>query len=407
MIMSSIRCVHIGNLALPEKNTVCSLKSYAGFYNELAGCKKLSKVSVFAGYILPGETGFEFSNEKRLCDNIDIVLSKGNTPTTNLVPFIKNNLILFVKLISYCLKKSDYFIFLPSPIGVLSVLTVSMLNRKRSLGIYLGGYYKNEQAFEQRSGALKKTIKKAAASLVEKLVLYSIKKADYIITPSYELYQSFKSTGKMFLAPPMINVDEQDLALSLPRDEKFITFCGELRHAKGIVDLMKAFIILVKERRIEECRLKIIGSGQAYEELLALASASGIEDKVIFCGQIKDKTELKKAIGTSTIFVLPSYSEGFPRVAYECFTLGVPTILTPVGGIPFFVSHKIHCLLTQPGNITELATNIEQLVKDEALQVALSEKAKHLMADSVFPRIKADVSLANIVFQKIKNMAGV
>jgi glycosyltransferase involved in cell wall biosynthesis len=405
--MKHLRCVHIGNLALPEKNHVYSLKSYAKLYNELVHCEHETEVALFAGYILPGETGFDFLHEERLSNRICFTLSKGNTPTTGLLPFLWNNLILFCRLTLYSLRKGDYFIFLPSPIGVWSVLVTTLFQRKTTLGVYIGGYYQKEQASEQRNGFIKKKIKKTSAGMVEKLVAYSIRKSDYVITPSYELFDLYRPTQKIFLTPPMINVDEQDLKVSFPKHNgKYITYCGELRHAKGVVDLLKAFVRLTKEKRITGYKLKIIGSGQAFNELNLLVRENNVEDLVLFCGQIKDKAELKKALGTSDIFVLPSYSEGFPRVAYECFTLGVPTVLTPVGGIPFLVKDEIHCLLAQPGDINDLAAKIESLVSDRDLQLRLARNAKQLMIDSVFPRIKADVSLARVLKEKRKQYSG-
>lgn len=401
--MDNFRIVFIGNFALPEQGQVFSLKSYAKFFNDLVQDGK--NIEVFGGYIRPGETGFEFSHEDRLSDKISFTLSKGNTPTTGLLAFIWNNIILFFKLTRFSLKKGNYFVFLPSPIGVWSILVTILLRKKITLGIYIGGYYQKEQAIEQRKGFIKKKIKKMAARIVERLVSYSIQKADYTITPSYELYHSLKATKKVFLTPPMINVEEKDLDSTFYKDsDKYVTFCGELRHAKGIVDLLKAFAKLIKEERIKGYKLKIIGNGQAFDELKHLAKENGIEELVVFDGQIKDKAKLKNAIGNSTIFVLPSYSEGFPRVAYESFTLGVPTILTPVGGIPFFVRDNVHCLFSQPGNVNNLANKIETLINDETLQKNLSDNARKLMVESVFPRIKSEVSLAKMVVEKIRKV---
>jgi glycosyltransferase involved in cell wall biosynthesis len=403
--MIKIRSVFIGNFSLPKKHQVYGLKNYAGFYNELANDSSTDEVDVFAGYLLPNEVGYDFSFEEQLSDSINFTLSKGNTPTTKLLAFIRNNLLLFLRLTFFSLKKGNYFIFLPSPMGVWSVLILTLFKRKKTLGIYIGGYYGREQAFEKRKGKVKKIIKKLAASIVDKLVVYSIKKSDYVITSSYEYYYTYNSFENIFLTPPLLNVEESDIQIThFKGEEQIITYCGEFRHAKGIVDLVKAFILLVKEGRIDNCKLKLIGSGQAEQELYNLVEQNEIKDLVIFCGQIKDRAKLKEELGRSTIFVLPSYSEGFPRVAYECFTLQVPTILTPVGGIPYFVKDKIHSLFTQPGDVEALAVNIENLIKDKCLQKKLKESAKGLMIKSVFPRIKTDLSLAKMIIKRIDNI---
>jgi len=402
--MINIRSVFIGNFSLFQRRKVYSLKNYAQFYNELATHPVISEVDVFAGYFLPDDPGFEFSFEQQLCSKINFTLSRGNSATTKLLPFIWNNIMLFAKLTLFCFKKGNYFVFLPSPFGAWSILILTLFRRYRNLGIYIGGYYGREQAFEKRKGNIKKKIKKLTAILVDRLVVYAIKKSDYVITSSYEYHHFYKTTGKVFLTPPMLNVDESDLdVLYSNGHEKCLTYCGELRHAKGVVDLLNAFAQLVKEKKISDCKLRIIGTGQAYDELVHLAKVNGISGLVIFCGQIKQQDKLKQELANSTIFVLPSYSEGFPRVAYECFTLGVPAILTPVGGIPFLVRDREHCLFAEPGNVNDLAAKILTLFYDENLRSQLSVRSKQLMIQEVFPRIKTHGSLAKMIIKKMNN----
>lgn len=401
-----IRSVFIGNFAKTKSRKIYSLKNYARFYNELAESAPFEKISVFGGYVTPGETGFDFSYEECLDDQIRVVLSKGNTPDTPLFSFIWNNFKLFVRLTFFSLRKDHYFIFLPSPMGVFSVLIVSLFRRKKSLGIYIGGHYGAEQSFEKRNGTIKKKIKKLGACWVDRLVDYSIRKSDYTITSSYRYHYLFSSNKKTFLTPPLINVLEEDLSSSFEKgDQKIITYCGELRHAKGVIDLLNAFTFLIKEKKLSNCKLKIIGSGQAYDEMVQIANSNSISEKVIFCGQIKDRDLLKREIGMSSVFVLPSYSEGFPRVAYEAFTLGVPTVLTPVGGIPFLVEDNVHSLLVQPGAVYDLAEAIANLLKDEKLSRRLVINARKLMKESIFPRIRHHHSLSYMVSQKINEIA--
>lgn len=400
--MKDIRSVFIGNFSLSTEKRVFGLKNYAKFYNELTDDAETGSLSVFAGYLLPGDLGFEFAYEQQLSNKIKFTLSRGNSSGTRLSQFIKNNIVLFFKLTRFSLKRGNYFVFLPSPIGVWSVLVLTFFRRSNTLGIYIGGHYGREQSFEKRKGNIKKKIKKGAAKFVDKLVVYAIKNSDYVITSSYEYHHYHSTTGRVFLTPPMINVQESDLTMwNLENRERFITFCGELRHAKGVIDLAKAFIQLVKERRLSNYKLKIIGSGQAYEELVHLVEMNGISHLVVFCGQIKEQNTLKHELANSTIFVLPSYSEGFPRVAYECFTLGVPTILTPVGGVPFLVRDGEHCLFAEPGNISDIATKISMLLNDETLRSRLSAHAQQLMVDNIFPRIKAQGSLSKMIVDKI------
>jgi glycosyltransferase involved in cell wall biosynthesis len=399
--------VYIGNFARPTEKQILGLKNYSRFFNELAADSRLKQVNVFGGYILPGETGYEFVNDTAIDDRIQFTLSKGNTPTTGIMSFFWNNFKLFTRLISFSSAKRHYFIFLPAPFGVFTLMIQSVFKRRKSLGMYIGGYYGREQAYEARKGFLKRKIKSKVAGLVDKWVEKGINTADYVITSSYEYYESYKHTGRIFLTPPLINVTEDDL---LPwkgdKKEKTISFCGELRSPKGIFDLVNAFVLLVETKRIHNVALRIIGDGQAADELKAIVKAKKLEQMILFEGQVKSLEKLKQCIADSTVFVLPSYSEGFPRVAYESFTLGVPAILTPVGGIPYFVSDQEHCLFVEPGNVNDLADKIEYLLNNEALQKALAENAAALMKSEVFPRIKKERSLAQMVISKMTGGRG-
>jgi len=143
--------------------------------------------------------------------------------------------------------------------------------------------------------------------------------------------------------------------------------------------------------------LQYIGDGQSNMEINEIANLNNISDKVKFLGYIDDKAIIKKELLASSIMVLPSYSEGFPRIAYECFTLGVPSIVTPVGGIPFFLCDKVHSLFFKPGDILQLKDKIYLLITNPSLREQLIQNAYNLMKNVVFPRIQANGELFQVV----------
>lgn len=397
-----IKTIFIGNLSKRFTGEIYALKNYSEFYNELHGlCRR---VQVFAGTLKEWQLGYEFSNDVQLNKNIIPVLLPGNAPDTPFLAFIFNNLRIYFRLIYYCRNKNHYFIFLPSPMGLFGVLTTLIYQKKKSLGIYVGGHYEQEQKYEVRKSKFKKFMKDRLSHSIEKLVRYSISKSDYVITSSYKYYYEHKDRGNIYLTAPSINVDEFDLSntgqevlIEENKRSHVLTFCGELRHAKGVIDLLNAFILLISDKQNRNYTLKIIGSGQALPELINIVYQNKIENKVYFCGQIKDKEQLKKELKNSTIFILPSYSEGFPRVAYECFTLGIPTILSPVGGIPYLVEDNIHCLFVKPGDIYDIKKKIETLISNRDLRARIIKNAKDVMVKNIFPRIRKEGSLAQMV----------
>ncbi|KIC94631.1 glycosyltransferase [Flavihumibacter solisilvae] len=400
----NMRVVHIGNVAKGKDGEIYCLKNYAAFYEELAGY--ISNPEVYAGFIEEGDMGFDFLNEQPISRQINFTLAPGNTPDTATGSFFLNNFRLIWRLLRFSGAKQHYFVFLPSPLGIFSAWVVMKLKRKKSLGIYIGGYYGREQQYETRKQGIKRVIKRFMSDRIDRYITSLVEKSDYTITSSYEYFEQFKMYGRIFLTPPLMNVGVTDLVPveGSQQRSKFITYCGELRHAKGIIDLVNAFVVLSKEEKFSEYKLKIIGSGQALEELRNIVDSNGLGDRVVFCGQVKNALRLKQEIADSAFFVLPSYSEGFPRVAYECFTLGVPTILTPVGGIPFLVKDREHCLFCKPGDTTSIVEAMRDMVTDQQLRQKLAENARRLMSQNIFPRIQRDVSLANMIVNKVEQL---
>lgn len=402
----NLKIINISNFCIDSNNKVRYLKNYAKFYNELV--QHVDSLHIFSGYLREGEMGYEFSFDMVLDERIKLTLTKGNNPETGFFQFLLNYIRYLYKIFLFCFGKVDYFIFLPSTVGIFSVLVILFLNKKKTIGIYIGGNYKEEQKHEIKKSILREKIKSFFANYMDKLVNYAIIQSDYTITSSYEYFYKYKDAYRIYLASPLINVSEVDLYrnvnVNVNSDIKYITFCGDLRPAKGIWDLVRAFEVLKKNYMNDNIKLKIIGNGQAYNELINYLSKSSIINDVYLVGHIKEENRLKDELLNSYIFVLPSYSEGFPRVAYECFTLRIPTILSPVGGISYIIKDKIHSLFVEPGNIQDIVDKINILLNDEILRNNLINNAYNLMKDNIFPRMKKYGSLAQQVYNLINSI---
>jgi len=400
-----LRIINIGAVACGEDGNIRHLKNYSNVYNSLADL--VESVEVFSPALHSNDMGYEFLDDAGMTDKIAFSLVKGNSPDTRSFVFFGNYVRQILRLILFCRDKADYFVFLPSPLGAVALLYLFLFNSGSRVGIYVGGNWREENRTSRKSGAIRKLISPLLSLLLEKTVVMGILRSDFAITASYEYYytgQGGKKKGNLYLAPPLLNVDEEDLKED--RKERngplVIAFCGELRPQKGCFDLMAAFRKVVEQADHRDLQLRFIGSGESLEHLKAYACENGLRERVEFLGHIIDKQALKYYLITSDILVLPSYSEGFPRVGYECFTLGIPTILSRVGGIPFLVEDGVHTLLVNPGNIGEIAHKIELLLADSDLCEKLTANAKRLMEKEIFPRIASYGSLAHLIVKRFQ-----
>lgn len=144
---------------------------------------------------------------------------------------------------------------------------------------------------------------------------------------------------------------------------------------KGLEYLIAALGQLASNGR--RVRLKVAGRRDgAYEgSLWRLAESYGITDDIEFLGPITPGPSLRDLYDQAELFVLPSLSEGTPKVILEAMSRGVPVVASNVGGIPDLIEHGRTGLLVSAGRSDELAGAIEQLLSDGDLRQRLASEA--------------------------------
>lgn len=146
-----------------------------------------------------------------------------------------------------------------------------------------------------------------------------------------------------------------------------------MRPEKGVQYLIRAVASLRTPRRTE---LHLAGPHGRYDdyrdELLGEIERLGLqgrvrwEDKYITAG-----SEMRALFAQSDLFVLPTLSEGTPRILLEARAAGLPVVATNVGGIPTSVRHEWDGLLVPPSRSDDLAEAIDRLIEDGSLRRAL------------------------------------
>lgn len=80
-----------------------------------------------------------------------------------------------------------------------------------------------------------------------------------------------------------------------------------------------------------------VGKGELAEEIRRLTKEMGLENNIKFVGYKKNPY---KIMNRSRVFMLTSSWEGYGLAAYEALALGLPSIVSDVGGLPDIVTDK-------------------------------------------------------------------
>ncbi len=122
--------------------------------------------------------------------------------------------------------------------------------------------------------------------------------------------------------------DTLRMKFGIQSDDLVITTVASLHAYKCIDALLRAAARIVAER--DTIRLLIVGDGPERSNLLKLAGALGLGDKVIFTGVVENVDEILRL---SDVFVLASRTEAFPVAILEAMATALPVIATDVGSI--------------------------------------------------------------------------
>jgi sugar transferase (PEP-CTERM/EpsH1 system associated) len=116
------------------------------------------------------------------------------------------------------------------------------------------------------------------------------------------------------------------IALGLPPDELVVGTVGRLDPVKDHATLVRAFAAVARRVR---AFLVIVGDGPCRLELERLVAALGIARRVRLLGERADVPAVLDAVD---LFVLPSFAEGLSNTLLEAMAMGIPVVVTRVGG---------------------------------------------------------------------------
>jgi len=155
-----------------------------------------------------------------------------------------------------------------------------------------------------------------------------------------------------------------------PKSGFTLVYVGRLAAVKNHPMLLKAFRAALQS--MPGLRLWMVGEGSERTTLESLAVELGITSQVTFWGQQLDVAPFFSA---ADAIIMSSLSEGVPMSLLQAFSLGVPAIVTDVGGMAEVVRLAKAGFTVIPADTAEMAEAILRMAAGDAEREQFSKNA--------------------------------
>lgn len=187
--------------------------------------------------------------------------------------------------------------------------------------------------------------------------------------------------------PAKLNAEEQDYLkakFGIQKGDFVIGYVGRMVRDKGIIELIEAFDELTQTYK----NVKILLVGMLETRDALPQNVIGIinnHPNIIHAGYV-DYRQIEKMYGLMSVYVLPSYREGFPTSVLEASAMQLPVITTRVTGCCDSIEDGATGLFIN-NNSHELYQALEKLIANPELCRTLGTNGRKVVEDKFDERV--------------------
>jgi len=216
---------------------------------------------------------------------------------------------------------------------------------------------------------------KFMAKLMTKYIMRFYEKVDEVWIPQASVEEIIRSYGFKGKVEVVANGNDYDSSepvepirqqarqdLQIGDHEIVFLFVGQIIWEKNIRMIVESL------RLINELPFKMffVGSGYAMNNLKQLVDESGLNDKVIFTGNISDRNQLKQYYAAADLFLFPSTYDTWAIVIHEAAALQTPSLLVIDSTIAKIITNNTDGFLCA-NNALSVASRLRELISNPFL----------------------------------------
>jgi glycosyltransferase involved in cell wall biosynthesis len=207
---------------------------------------------------------------------------------------------------------------------------------------------------------------------LEKYFFINIKKSDMIITGSEFSKREILEHLNFYNEQVQViyhGIDHKlfklynDATVDFQLPKRFIFSVGSIEPRKNLIGLLKSYNSLADKFK-GKYKLVLAGfKGWENSEIMELIKKN--KDNIVYLGFISD-IELAKVYNLASLFVFPSFYEGFGLPVLESMACGTPVVCSDTTSLPEVGGDAV--VYCDPNNVNDIAEKMEIVLSDEKLQ---------------------------------------
>jgi glycosyltransferase involved in cell wall biosynthesis len=166
--------------------------------------------------------------------------------------------------------------------------------------------------------------------------------------------------------------------LEIGNNDIIFTFIGRLVRDKGIEELVTAF----NRVSLKYSKICLFFVGPKEDDLdpvsAEILETIRLNDRIIPVGF---QSDVRPYLAISTVFVLPSYREGFPNVVLQAGCFNLPCIVSNINGCNEIIEDGVNGLLVEPKSVSSLEKAMIRMIENEDERKRMASIARGLIID--------------------------